>query len=146
MILLPLYRLYCKHFHSTIVWGNLSSSEKYSQSICRITIRTLSQNPAAIPFCCFFLFLNTNLNVPMFYRQKNSKKRSKFSFCKLNQLFVIFNQDALLVNYYLHCHQQSIFGTLWQGSWGKLGNYFINVAILYCLSQRIFKGWSKIQN
>ena len=29
-----------------------------------------------------------------FYRQKSSKKRSKFSFCKLNQLVVSFNNAA----------------------------------------------------
>ena len=78
----------------TIVWGHLLDSEKYSQSMCRITIRTLRQNLAAIPFCRFSLALNTNLNVPMFYRQTNRKKWSKFSFCKLNQLVVSFNNTV----------------------------------------------------
>ena len=58
----------------------------------RITIRTLSQNLAAIPFCCFSLALNTNLNVPMFYRQTNRKEcMIKILLWKLNQLIVSFN-------------------------------------------------------
>ena len=45
-------------------------------------------------FAVSVLAIKTNLNVPMFYRQKNRKKRSKFSFCKLNQLVVSFNNAA----------------------------------------------------
>ena len=126
----------------TIVWGHLLDSEKYSQSMCRITIRTLSQNLAAIPFCRFSLALNTNLNVPMFYRQTNRKKWSKFSFCKLNQLVVSFNNTVSKLLPPLPSTKH-FWNTLTR-ILGKVGKLFHQCR--HCLPQGIFKGWSKIHS